>query len=145
MDQDKKIPVACFAPSLTDEKLASYESLITGMGESETKDALLVLLRCVKAWWVLPESSRTDGDPFSIMHQGSLVQYKTKPLEPDQVKAIWDATPWMRELNTLSTPQDDGLLDSLAGEIRDVAFHLLWHCKEITLDREPLTSDKLSA
>lgn len=260
MDSDKKIPVACFAPSLDDAKLASYESLITAMDESETKDALLVLLRCVKAWWALPESSRKDGDPFSITHQGSLVQYKTTPLEPDQVKTLWDATPWMRELSSLSPEKGpdagNGLLDLLqvdsvrrneeksrawadatsnamlkaalgesqlefvsgprfnamramlrscdtlaangdstapavrdgvfaifgltsigyeelvakivacnesvlavlkgqaegpiprpsleSTEIRDAAFHLLWHCKEITLDREPLTSDKLA-
>ena len=221
------------------------------------KDALLVLLRCVKVWWALPESTRTDGDPFSIMHQGSLVQYKTRPLEPDQVKSLWDATPWMRELSSLSpekgedvgkglldtlqldevrrneeksrawaTATADALMESAMGkarmefvrgprfqamqemlrvadslgpstdatvsdgvlaifgmtasehtdllskitdyneslrsvlkgqmegpipepslesvELRDAAFHLLWHCKEITLDREPLTSDNLA-
>jgi hypothetical protein len=52
----------------------------------------------------------------------------------------------MRELSLLSNERGTGLFDGLrAGELRNAAFHLLWFCKELTLDREPLTVDKLAA
>jgi len=63
--------------------------------------------------------------------------------QAEHVKALWDVTPWMRELDLLSNIAGSGVFDRLKGPIRDAAFHLLWHAKEITLDREPITQDKL--
>lgn len=145
MQATKNMPAACFAPLLTDEKLTKYESLIAAAPPGEIKDAMLTCLACVKTWWELPESKRTDGDRFAIQHRGKDITFQVTPLEKEHVVALDPHTPWMRELNTLSTPHGDGLFDSLTGELRDCAFHLLWHCKEITLDREPLTQDKLGA
>lgn len=154
-------PVACFAPPLTDELLGRYRELVDGLDPSETKEALASLLACVAAWWALPESTRTDGRRLALQvpvkdaagqvvydERGAPVREARtiveRPLEADHVQALFDVTPWMRELNTLSTPAGDGLLDALPpGELRNAAFHLLWHVKEITLDREPLTQDCL--
>jgi hypothetical protein len=140
-----EIPVACFAPPLTDETLERYAELAEAEG-GETGAIMAELLACVRAWWELPESTRTDGDRWTFQQGtgGPAVTVAEVPLEEGQVKELWDVTPWMRELNTLSTEKGAGPLDSLPlGELRDAAFHLLWHCKEITLDREPLTQDKL--
>lgn len=137
------IPVACFAPPLTDELLANYETLVATLPaeRAELKDAMQQCLACVKAWWELPASTRTDGETFDIRHRGEKRKYTVTPLESEQVQRLWDVTPWMRELVAI-----EPLFDALPlaeKELRDAACHLLWHAKEITLDREPLTSDKL--
>jgi hypothetical protein len=129
----------CFAPPMTDEKLDRYEELADSEG-GETGAVMRELLACVRAWWKLPESRRTDGRRLRLQD----AEVVETPLEPDHVKELDPVTPWMRELNTLSTEKNDGPLDSLPpGEVRDAAFHLLWYAKEITQDREPLTRDKL--
>lgn len=138
------IPVACFAQPLTDETLANYAALVAGLPASETKDAMQDCLACVSAWWALPESTRTDGSRLQIMHGGKSVEYSIVPLEKEHIEQLWNVTPWDRELNTLSNATDTGLFDLLTDKtLRDAAFHLLWHTKEITRDREPLTIDKL--
>ncbi len=143
----RTIPVACFAPSLTDEILVNYETLINGMSEeyAEAKDVLRQLLTCVKVWWDLPVSTK-QGIGWKIFDTSkqAVVIVQEIPLEDQHVKDLWEVTPWMRELVSLSTPQEDGLFDRLPkGDLYNMARHLLWYCKEITLDREPMTSDVL--
>ncbi len=140
-----KIPVACFAPELSDSKLESYKELIEDHEDREVKDMLSGMLSCVSQWWELPESkqegrkwvlNRTDGDEAHFMEV---------PLEKEHIKELWEVTPYMRELNTYSNPEGTGPLDKLPnGELRDCAFTLLWYCKEITLDREPISQDKVT-
>jgi hypothetical protein len=138
------LPVACFAPSLTGDNLEKYADVISKTDpKTELGEALRKCLACVQAWYAIPESTRKTSEKFSILHQGKEVSFGVTPLEQEQIDALWDSTPWMRELNAFSTPAANGVFDSLAGELRDAAFHLLWHAKEITLDREPLTVDKL--
>ena len=139
------IPRACYAPPITAQKLSDYEALIAAMPVSPVKESLQKLLACVNAWFVLPDSPRTDGELVNHIHNGQLVTVKEVPFTQELIEQLWDVTPWMHELAGLSTTNDDGLFDSLSGPIRDAAFHLLWHVKEITLDREPMTLDKLSA
>ena len=139
------LPVACFAPPLTDDQLAEYETRIAAVPPGELREALDRLLACVAAWWKLPESKRRAENVQTINHKGRDVRFGVTPMEADHVQQLWDVTPWMRELDALSTPRDDGLFDALQGELRNAAFHLLWHAKEITLDREPMTLDKLGA
>lgn len=144
MPTKDKLPVACFAPPLTDALLARYKAVVEHSPMSaEVRDAMASCLRCVEAWWELPESGRR-GDLWKTVHRGKEVEFEVKPLEKEHVAALDAVTPWPRELDTLSTPKADGLFDSLEGEVRDVAFHLLWHAKEIALDREPVTQDKLA-
>ena len=146
--QTDRFPVACFAPALTDAALAKYEALINGLGSDmgEVKDAMQTCLKCVKAWWDLPESKRGDKERFIVKHKDKEIEVAVTPLEKAHVSELDSVTPWMRELDTLSNKTDTGVFDSLpAGELRNAAFHLLWHCKEITLDREPMTLDKLPA
>lgn len=158
-----QLPVACFAPPLDDTKLSRYKALVDAgdVATPEQREAMHTLLRCVEAWWEAPESNRKDGRRLQIKSpvfddNGNLelddkgapvredVIVQEVPFTDDIIKSLDATTPWMRELNTLSTPAADGLLDSLPpGELRDAAFHLLWHAKEITLDREPTTQAML--
>lgn len=141
------IPVACFAPPLSDETLARYQALVAALGpdQAELKDVLSGLMKCIQVWWELPESRRkpTLWKLYHVERQAEMEVPET-PLEHAHVTALWDVTPWMRELDTLSTPLADGPFDTLPpGELRELAFHLLWHAKELTLDREPMTRDKV--
>lgn len=142
-------PVACFAPPLSDEKLARYRALANEPGDAltrEQREAFAELLLCVEKWWNLPESTRRDGRKFRVKHRGTEIDVQETPLTADLVKELWDVTPYARELKTLTNEAASGLFDSLpAGELRDAAMHLVWHAMELTLDREPLTQDKLPA
>lgn len=131
---------ACLAPPLTDELLEEYRTLAEG-AEGEVGDAMQQLLACVEAWWEAEESEEKSLGFLAVNGRSIDVV----PLSKELVQQLWDSTPWMRELNALSTPKDDGLFDSLQGDLRNAAFHLLWFAKELTLDREPLTQDKLRA
>ena len=137
------MPVACFAPVLTIEKLEKYESLISEVPpNTELRDALNKCLNCVKAWWALPESKRTDGRKIALKHRGEDITVQIVPLEESFVKSLWDTTPWTRECEPLKN-----LFDTISPlsqtELRNCAHDLLWHTIEIANDREPLTQDKL--
>src|SRR3990167_10905289 len=138
-------PVACFAPPLTEELLAEYQTLVEEQTQesSELREGLDICLTCVRAWWALPESTRTDGHKFSFLQGGKdLVTSQVTPLEERHIKSLWDVTPWFRECKPLQE-----LFDTISNEtqkpLRDAAHHLLWHVIEIANDREPLTQDKL--
>jgi len=160
-----QMPVACFAPELTDADVAAYEAAITAMPVSEAKDYMLRCLNCVKAWWDLPVSSRQDVERYNITHGGAAKTFAVIPLETGQVTAIWDATPYSSECAAMATTllelptgtiseglQDkvctDGLtrkiekitiVDQAAYDLRNMAMHLLWYATELSNDREPIT------
>lgn len=140
-----RLPVACFAPPLTDELLKKYRAEVEKVEQaSAVGDALRLLLVCVEEWWKLPESKRKDGQEFDILHRGQPVKYRTTPLEEDHVERLDDHIPWEHELRGLSDEKDSGLFDKLpAGDLRKVAFHLLWHVKELNAGREPMTTENL--
>lgn len=139
-----RLPVACFAPELTDASLKSYEEIVKGTDPaSPVGEALRNLLNCVQEWWALPESKRKDGVGFELLHKGKRADIVTTPLEEEHKAALWDHIPWEHELVGLSDEKGAGLFDGLTGDLRDCAFHLLWHVKELNADREPLTQDKL--
>jgi hypothetical protein len=140
-----KAPIpSCFAPVLTDEKLSKYRELVAQVEPgSELADGLEKCLACVEAWYALPESTRTDGAKSALIHQGRLTEVTAVPLENEHVKALWDTTPWTRECEPLKQ-LFEAISNETHKELRDCAFDLLWHTIEISLDREPLTQDKLS-
>lgn len=126
-----------FAPPIDEAKLAGYESLAVSAG-GRVGEEMAKLLKMTRAWWELPESTRPGTEHPSTPRAAVI------PLEDAHVKALWDLVPWPDELKLLSNGIDSGVFDSLTGPLRDAAFHLLWFAGELTLDREPITLDKLA-
>lgn len=124
-----------FAPPLSEDLLSDYyQEIVKVPEESQLGDYLRTLLKCCNAWWELPESEAIDTEPHPS-GRGTVVK-----LAQEYQERLFDLIPWMEELNTMGNvfeqiPPTDRL--------RNIAFHLLWHVKELCLDREPITSDKL--
>lgn len=135
------LPVVCFAPALTDEQLRQYRSQVNTLSLSAVKDALDECLIACEAWWKLPDSTRQDVDRFRIKHKGKETTFSVTPLEEAHVESLCSVIPWGYELNSMQQLFDDIPVEQK--ETRDMAFHLLWHARELCLDREPLTQDKL--
>lgn len=126
-----------FAPPLTDELLTKYGELIAGLdAQSQIRDAMTRLLHCCKAWWDQPESNGGKSRPHAS-GTGTVVD-----LDEPVAKALWEVIPWGEDLNVMSV-LFDGIDATTQKPLRDAAHHLLWHAKELELDREPLTADKL--
>lgn len=123
-----------FAPPLTDEALAAYEALINKTPRA-LREALTELLTCVKKWWALPVS-RSKGKPHPS-GRGTVIA-----LEANIAADLEQLIPWKHEIAAIQ-----GLCDEIPEnqrELRHAAFHLLWHVKELDLDREPITNDLLA-
>lgn len=138
-----KIPVACFAPPLNDKTLTEYKKLFKNVEDKELKDCLDTLHKCTEAWWKQAESQATGQKEWLFYTKdGKEVRGIEQPLQPEQVESLWDTTPWMRELVAME-PILDKINPQSEKELRNAAFHLLWFAKEITLDREPMTTERL--
>lgn len=139
-----RFPAVCFAPALSEAKITDYEIVVANQRDNPPlHDAMTSLLKCVKEWWKLPESKRADGDRFKIRHKGKEQVLHFVPLEEDHQKKLFDLIPWDHELKAIQSLFDTIPADNK--ELRDCAFHLLWYVRELCLDREPLSQDKLPA
>ena len=136
-----KLPVACFAPPLTDEQVAGYRTLVDSMPLSAERDAINECLKAVEVWWKLPESTLEASERFRIKHQGKETTFAVIPLEEKHVAELWDLIPYQYEIDAMQKLFDG--IPTEQKELRDVAFHLLWHVIELNNDREPLTQDRL--
>ena len=125
-----------FAPPLTDERLAEYATFIRELPVSPVKDAMSELLVCCEKWWDLPESEGVNVWTHQS-NKGTIV-----PLDTAHAEVLYDAIPWTHELEAIEA-LFNGIDPILQKRLRDAAQHLLWHVKELNLDREPLTNDKL--
>ncbi len=121
-----------FAPPLTDELLDKYEDLADQKG-GPIGEAMLSLAACCRKWWNLPDSEglNQSAHPSGV---GMII-----PLDDHIKKVLDEHIPWEHELTAMQN-----LFDELPNnEVRNAAFHLLWHVKELNLDREPITNDLL--
>lgn len=150
--EGKRIPFACMAPALTDETLDRYRQLAAAAA-GPVRDSMLACLVPIGNWWELPDSKRTDGERLKIMRpvsgtfEGSSremyreIVYDLAPLEDSHKEQLDDLIPWSHEIAAMQ-----GLFETIPAEqkeLRDAAFHLLWHLKELDLGREPATLDRL--
>lgn len=134
-----------FAPPLSDELLSAYAATVNALPAGRLKEALNTLLRCCQAWWDLPESNGTASRRHPS-GRGQIVD-----LSADHMQALWDLIPWSAASNGHGQPDELEAIQSLCDgidpvrdrDLRNLAFHLLWHVKELDLDREPLTADQL--
>jgi hypothetical protein len=132
-----------FAPPLSDETIAAYKARIAALPSSPVKDACGLLLTCCEKWWALPEpvGTHTAAHPSGA---GIVVK-----MQPEHVAALDQHIPWGHELDALGGEKEGkpGLFDAIDpvkdAELRNMAFHLLWVVRELNLDREPLTTDKV--
>ena len=122
-----------FAPPITADLLSEYRAAAESSGDQKVKDAVLQICDMVDLFQQTP-ASRNGGTPHPS-GRGMVV-----PLEEAEVERIWDAVPWDYECDAIQS-----LFDTLSADspLRNPAFHLLWYAKELTLDREPMTADKL--
>lgn len=129
---------SCFGPPLSDEKLARYRELIATVESRELRDCLDMLLPPVERWWNDLDYSKETGRTI-VYNQGTPRELSVDlvPLPQAQVDVLDDVLPWMWQLDAM-----EPVLSRIpAGELRDCAYHLLWFCKELTLDQEPVTQD----
>lgn len=133
---------ACLAPALDDATLERYAAIVADLETGELKSEMESVLACVRAWWEIPESKRRDVETIRVWNPAAKAwgTVDLQPLEAKHVAELWEVTPWMRELESIGV----NLIDALPqGDTRNALTHLLWFAKEITLDREPATADKL--
>lgn len=123
-----------FAPPLTPAKLKQYVELAADASPQVT-EAMAVLADAVEAYWKhKPSKQAGTAHPSG---RGFIV-----PLEPETIKALDSAVPWNEELEMYAKVFDR--IDPVAQrDLRNAAFHLLWFGRELFLDREPITADKL--
>lgn len=123
-----------FAPPLDAAKLAEYKALAAA-AEEKVREGMTALIKMVETFRETPASTQT-GKPHPS-GRGLVV-----PLDEAEVKRIWDVVPWQEELDLYA-----GWFDKIdpvkLKPLRDAAFHLLWYGRELFLDREPMTADRL--
>lgn len=151
------MPVACLATPLTEELIAKYDSIIACLPDAmrEVRDAMNECMACVKKWWELPDSTRQDVQRFNTLQAGQSKTILVQPLDKQLIDDLWEVTPYTRECEPWKelfealpsgTVEENGvcrLVDPAANELRNAAFHLLWHVIELSLDREPVTAERL--
>lgn len=125
-----------FAPPLTDAAVADYGSRIAALPAGPIKDALTICLTCCQVWWDLPEPVGTNVrvHPSGV---GAVVA-----LQDDHREALDPHIPWGHELDAIQA-LFDGIDPERDRELRNMAFHLLWHVRELDNGREPVTTDRL--
>lgn len=126
-----------FAPPLTDTALASYRAIVASLPDrSPVRDAMQRLLACCEAWWELPDSRGTQNWAHPS-GRGTVIE-----LQSEHQAALWDVIPWREELDHFAK-LFDGIDPVKEKPLRDAAHHLLWHARELEMDREPLTANLL--
>lgn len=123
-----------FAPPLPVEKARGYRELAASL-EDFIKEPFLRLCDMVEQFHETPESQLPG---IAHVTNRALVV----PLEDVEKDRMYDAIPWPHEMEMYGALFE--LLDPVSQKTeRDAAFHLLWFARELDLDREPLTTDKL--
>lgn len=120
-----------FAPPITPANLLAYRQFAAGTSD-EIREAMNELCDMVLIFNETPKSKLS-----SLPHPSGLGV--VTPLEAAEITRIWDAVPWPSECDRMGV-----LFDSLTGDVRNAAYHLLWYARELTMDREPITTDTLS-
>lgn len=125
----------CCAPPLSQDTLAQYNDAICTMQRGPVQSVLSQLWQACHEWWELPESDTSPKDHPS--GRGKIVD-----LTDDLKSRLDNLLPWDHEIKGIESLLD--LIDPVTEKAtRDMAFHLLWHVKELCLGREPITLDKL--
>ena len=124
-----------FAPPLTAEALAAYETLAASAAP-QVRDGMKVLIALAAEYRKLESRAVATGDPHPS-GRGRVVSLAVAVAD-----AIDPLLPWDDELKMYAQVFDR--IDPIAnGPLRDAAHHLLWYAVELSLGREPITTDRL--
>jgi hypothetical protein len=121
-----------FAPPVDDQKLSHYEALMAAVEDRQVREYGESLVKMLRTFQAAP-SSKAKSKPHPS-GRGTIT-----PLEQAEIERIWDCVPWPEECDAI-----DVVFDRLpSGDVRNAAYHLLWFARELSIDREPCTTDKL--
>jgi hypothetical protein len=124
-----------FAPEMSETDFRYYKSRIDQTDvETVLGDYLRKTLKPIETWWDLPESVGPSGE----LHKSG--RGVLQPLDAEVLEALWEDIPWEPEINAIQAEFEK----MPTGELRNIAFHLLWYLKELNLDREPLTRQRVN-
>lgn len=121
-----------FAPPISADTLSSYKG-VAGSASPQVKEVMLKLCQMVEVFSQTPASTLPGAKHPS--GTGTIV-----PLAEAEKERIWNMIPWDYECDAYQNLFDQIPTDS---PVRNPAFHLLWFAKELCMDREPLTKDRL--
>ena len=122
-----------FAPPINGNKLEEYRELAEGCEDQKVCEGMTALINMLDTFFETP-ASKNGGTPHAT-GVGMIVK-----LEQEEIDRIDSKVPWPEELATYAK-----WFETLPnGPLRNAAFHLLWYGVELTNDREPLTTDRLS-
>lgn len=134
MEKKRVIKVGgSFAPPLSAAKLAEYRTLASKSDDRRVRDVMLLLCKMVEVFQETPASTLNG----SVGPTGLGVVIPLEAAEVDRIDAV---VPWDYECDAYQNLFETIPTDS---NLRTPAFHLLWYAKELTVDREPMTNDKL--
>lgn len=121
-----------FAPPVDDQKLSHYEALMAAVEDRQVREYGESLLKMLRTFRASPDSkAKSKPHPSG---RGTIT-----PLEQAEIDRIWDFVPWPEECDAI-----DVVFERLpSGDVRNAAYHLLWFARELSIDREPCTCDKL--
>lgn len=146
MQTKTTIIAGSFAPPITPEVLARYRALAEAEPAGPVKDALTSLGEMVRVFGQTPRS-KLPGKPLAAAPfvgatgplAGKTFTAEVVPLEPAEVKRIWDHVPWEHEIEGYRK-----LAKGLKpGPVHDALRHLIWYAAELCKDREPICTDSL--
>lgn len=123
-----------FAPPITDGHLSSWQALVKGT-KGLTRHALETLHALVQQHKAHHQPS--EAPPLASQTYDVGVAHHI-PLHHDTKTAVAEHLPTDEEMKVY-----DELFGKLQGELRDMAYHLLWYALELKKGREPITKDKL--
>ncbi len=126
--------VGTFAPVITPELLSTYRTIVEEQAPKEIRQELLNLCQMMEVFQETPESQEPkEPHPTNT----GFVQR----LSEAEIRRIDSFVPWDWEIKALARQCRDLPPKSAT---RKAAYHLLWYARELTLDREPCTRNKLS-
>jgi hypothetical protein len=119
------------APRLTPDKVAEYRALAGTVEDREARYYMLDLCRMVEVWLETPDLP--PGPP-------NVLGFPVTPLTQEEIARLDEVVPFRNECEAMGKS-----FESLQGDQRNAAFHLLWYAYELTADRQPCTKDLLPA
>lgn len=128
----KKILIGgSFAPTIDEQKLAEYRTIASAVEDRQAAQYMTDLCDMVELFKQTPDSTES-GVPHPVI--GVIV-----PLAQEEIDRIWDAVPWPQECDVIGE-----VFETLTDPAqRNAAFHLLWYARELSVDREPLTKERI--